>query len=212
MEKNYNVKYGDNNNFFVTEQVEDNSVVLDIGCWNGNNWNYLINNKKCLVDGIDFDNESLKIAKNNWYKDIFCLNLNENYNIDFLEDNKYDFIILADILEHLIYPESLLLLLKNKLKVGGSIIISVPNIAFVLYRYKLLVWIFEYSRKGGVMDINHLRFFTKNTIQKLSVDAGYSIELFKGYNIVKDRFFFLRFLWRIFPSLFALQFLVKLKK
>lgn len=209
---NYNIKYTDSYNPFIVEKVNKDSVVLDVGCWVGSNGTYLIENKNCIVDGIDFDEKSLKIAKNNGYRNTYNLNLNENYNLDSLRDNNYDCIILADILEHLIYPEKLLSLLKIKLKNDGAIVISTPNIAFILYRCMLFLGRFEYSTIGGVMDINHLRFFTKKTINQLCLDAGYNIEFIKGYSLVKKRFFFLTFLAKTLPTLFALQFILKIKK
>lgn len=210
--KNYSIKYTDTYNPVLVDQIGNQSTVLDIGCWTGGTGSFLIKNKKCVVEGIDFDANSLRIAKRRGYKKTYQLNLNGNYNLKTIKNNKYDFIILGDILEHLIYPEHLLSLLKQKIKRDGVILISTPNIAFILYRFMLLLGKFEYSKMGGVMDINHLRFFTKETIEKMCLSCGYVIIHSSGYNVVKDKFFYLRILGSIFPSLFALQFLIKLKR
>ena len=115
------------------------------------------------------------------------------------------------MLEHLINPLEVLKKTKRYLKQNGLIIISIPNIAFIQQRFFLLFGKFDYNPNGGIMDETHLRFFTRRSIEKLCKDAGYTIVKFYSYNLVKNRFFFLRPLAKIWPSLFALQFLIRLK-
>lgn len=206
-----NMKYTEEINEFVVNEIKECSNVLDVGCWTGANGKFLIDNRRCSVDGIDFSQESLMMAKKNGYNNIFNLNLNCEYNLDSVKDESYDYIILADVIEHLIDPGKLLICLMGKLKKDGSIVVSTPNIAFLLYRMTHLFGMWNYS-EYGVMDRTHLKFFTKKTVQKLVSGSGYKIEFIRGYNIVKDRFFFLRFLGSLFPELFAIQFLVKIKR
>lgn len=94
--------------------------------------------------------------------------INGQYN------DQYDVVICADVLEHLIDPEKVLLYLKTKIKKTGRIIISLPNIAFWDARVNLLKGRFDYQ-ESGLMDKTHLRFYTYRGFQKILQDLGFKI-------------------------------------
>ena len=198
-------------NEFVFKTVPVKSECLDIGCWTGNLGEALIKKKKCLVDGVDNNCQVLNIAKRRGYRKIYNLDLNQGHFSKTIR-SKYDCLILADVLEHLINPGKVLKEARNLLKKDGLIIISIPNVAFIQNRVNLLLGRFEYNPCGGLMDIDHLRFFTGGSIRRLCENAGYRKIEVEGYSLVKNRFFFLRLLAKLWPSLFALQYLVKLSK
>lgn len=206
--------YDQNINHFVYDVIPKNKVCLDIGCWTGNLGEMLIKQKECIVDGIDENQKVLRAAKKKGYRRVFEINLNFTYKIkrEMLNNNKYDVIIFADVLEHLINPKMVLEGIGRFLKRDGIIIVSVPNVAFILQRCLLVVGRFNYDPDGGIMDSTHLRFFTKKTVERLAIESGYRIMTSKGYNLVRERFFFLRPLGAIFPNIFALQFLLTLCK
>lgn len=197
-------------NPFVFDEIPENSKCLDVGCWNGNLGCNLINKKKCIVDGIDVNTECLDVAKNRGYRNVYNFDFNKDYTININE--KYDCIIFADVLEHLTNPNDVLNNIGCLLRENGEIIISIPNIAFILQRVLLLFGRFDYNKFGGIMDYTHLRFFTKKSIISTVEESGFQIEKFYGYALVKNKFFYLRFLAKIFPKLFALQFILKVKK
>jgi len=100
-------------------------TVLDFGCGMGKTAYYLRDVFKLdiAIDGVDISEEAKK--KGEKYYDNFYLKYDYK-----APDKKYDFIILASIIEH-IYDENLTKLLtdvKSKLNPGGSIFIVVPNI------------------------------------------------------------------------------------
>lgn len=88
---------------------------------------------------------------------------------------KYDYIICADVLEHLVNPDVVLRFLKTKLKKGGVVLISIPNIACWNMRLDLLRGRFDYQ-ESGLLDKTHLRFYTYNIFLKLVENCGYKIE------------------------------------
>jgi len=198
-------------NELVFESVPRGGCCLDIGCSTGNLGRALTREKKCVIDGVDRDSYALKLAAKAGYRKTYLIDLN-NEKISEKIKSKYDCIILADILEHLISPAKTLREASNLLKKDGLIIISLPNVAFIQNRFNLLFGKFEYRDEGGLMDSNHLRFFTKKEIYKLCKSTGFKKVEIEGYAQVKNRFFFLRILAKIWPSLFAIQYLVKLKK
>lgn len=203
--------YDDCFNEIVFRSVKEKSTCLDVGCWTGNLGKALIEEKSCEVDGIDFNQEALEKAKIKGYRKTYSVDLNDE-QIDLDSENKYDFIICADVLEHLIDPGRVLQKTQGLLKNEGQILISVPNIAFVQQRLDFLAGRFNYSPHGGIMDESHLRFFTMKSIRKLCRKSGYCVIECRGYSQVKRKFFFLRPLTKIWPSLFAIQFFLRIKK
>jgi hypothetical protein len=82
----------------------------------------------------------------------------------------------ADVLEHLVEPAAVLRHLRRWLSDSGRILISIPNIRHESVVLPLLVegrW--EYA-DSGILDRTHLRFFTRDGVLKLLVDAGFELE------------------------------------
>ncbi len=94
----------------------------------------------------------------------------------------FDAIILADVIEHLREPRSLLPLARAALNPGGRLFLSVPNIANVTIRLGLLFGYFIY-RDRGILDSTHLRFYTMRSIREEIESAGFRIEEIKGSSV-----------------------------
>ena len=200
----YNNKF----NYELYKLVKEKANCLDVGCWDGTMGYKLIKGKGCIVDGVDFNSEALQKAKINGYSCLFNINLNsESIDKELLKiEKKYDCIICADVIEHLISPKRLLGGIKRNLDKKGILVISVPNIAFIVQRIKLFFGLFHYSELGGIMDSTHLHFYTAATIKSLIEQSGYEIIYFKGYSTVQNKYFILKFLAGIYPRLFSMQF------
>lgn len=197
-------------NSFVYDCVPEGKICLDVGCAGGLLGMNLIQSKKNIVDGIDNYLPSLIKAKNRGYRNTYKMDLNNLRENSNKLKNMYDVIILADVLEHLIDPAKTLKALKHFLKKDGVFVISLPNIGFILYRLKHLIGRWDYE-SGGVMDKTHLRFFTLKTAREI-VEQNLFISRCTPYNQVKGKFIFLRYLGSLFPSIFALQFLIIAQK
>jgi glycosyltransferase involved in cell wall biosynthesis len=89
-------------------------------------------------------------------------------------EREFDYIVLADVVEHIRNAPGLLTYIQRFLKEDGKIIISVPNIAIWIYRLSLLVGRFNYSSKG-TLDETHIRFYTRNTLAQLIERSGFKI-------------------------------------
>jgi O-antigen biosynthesis protein len=198
-------------NEYVFSEVNEKSTCLDVGCWTGNLGEELIRKKGCVVDGMDINEEALEKAKNRGYRNVFEVDLSSKGDLSEIQE-KYDFIIFSDVLEHLAEPGNALENMRGFLKDNGQIIVSVPNIAFLQVRLALLFGRFDYNPGGGIMDESHLRFFTLKSIRRLVRKSGYRIMKSYGYAHVKKRYFFLKALSKMFPGIFSVQLLVKAKK
>ena len=72
-----------------------------------------------------------------------------------------------DMLEHLQNYQNILDNSKKILKDGGRIIVSIPNIANLYVRLNLLIGRFPYADRG-ILDRNHLHFFTYGSAKAVS--------------------------------------------
>jgi len=142
--------------------------ILELGCANGLMGNDLKKKYNLLFyTGVDYNIDALKNAEKNLDKVIhFDFNKDNIENFFKLIENKYDYIICSDVLEHLINPLDLLEKLKNNLNENGKIIISIPNIMHISVIYNLLFKMdFPYT-ESGILDKTHLKFFTEKSFKR----------------------------------------------
>jgi 2-polyprenyl-3-methyl-5-hydroxy-6-metoxy-1,4-benzoquinol methylase len=145
--------------------IPDGATVLDIGAGNGILPQLLRHkNRVVTIDGIEPDPAAVALAAT-WYRTLFQGTVEA-----FIAENRgsehYDFIVMADVLEHLPNPERILRLLKPRLGSPGKICISTPNVAFASVRVALLNGVFDYV-DSGILERTHLRFFTLRTLRRL---------------------------------------------
>ena len=87
---------------------------------------------------------------------------------------KFDCILLADVLEHVSEPERVLLRARRLLKPGGRIMASTGNVAHWFIRAALLCGRFSYTERG-ILDRTHRRLFTRGTFAQLFADCGFKV-------------------------------------
>src|SRR5207247_10606372 len=80
----------------------------------------------------------------------------------------------GDVLEHPENPLAVLRGLLPYLEEEGHVLLSLPNIAAWTVRLALLRGSFDYE-PSGILDDTHLRFFTRETAQRLATDAGLEV-------------------------------------
>lgn len=182
----------------IVNLIQNNSKVLDIGCSTGYLGEKLIKEKNCEVIGIESNHESVLEARQIYKKVYWNKSTLDAVVLD--EPKKYfDYIIFADILEHTINPDRILVNFKSYLRDDGKIVISLPNIANICIRLKLLFGRFDYT-ESGILDRTHLIFFTMKTSKIMIESAG--LRIIKRISIGRMIYYI-----RIFPNLFAYQFL-----
>lgn len=123
------------------------------------------------VKGIELEKEVVEIGSN--YLDIRQGNI-ESDTFPF-KDEKFDYIIMGDVIEHLYNPEKVIDELQQYLKDDGSFICSIPNVLHYSVMFSLLQGRFEYE-DSGILDRTHIRFFTLNSICRMFLRLHLSVE------------------------------------
>jgi SAM-dependent methyltransferase len=91
-----------------------------------------------------------------------------------LSNERFDWILVMDVLEHTPSPEAFLAEIRELLAPGGRILVSVPNVAHWSVRLPLFFWgSFEYQPLG-IMDRTHLHFFYKRSFRRLCSSLPHS--------------------------------------
>jgi len=163
----YNYELDDSYNNSHSKSVKlitkENSIILDVGCSTGIVGKYLINRKKCIVDGIELDAKAGKKAMEKGYRKVLNIDIDTRQGLKQLSElEQYDYILCLDVLEHIKNINELFLQLFLLLKSSGTMIISLPNISHIDIIYHLLKGEFNYS-PCGILDNTHVRFFTKKS-------------------------------------------------
>jgi 2-polyprenyl-3-methyl-5-hydroxy-6-metoxy-1,4-benzoquinol methylase len=187
--------------------------ILEIGCGTGNTGKTLKEEGKAIeVTGVEKIVPIAESARKNLDK-VVTADI-ETLELPFTQEY-FDYVIMADVLEHLYDPWGTLDRLRKYMKKGGHIIASIPNI-----RHWRIVWglVFKgdwnYNR-AGLLDDTHIRFFTKKTMMKLFQSKGFTIHLitprFKlepanRYNILNN------LTLRLLEEFWAEQYIIMAKK
>src|SRR5262249_9620570 len=86
----------------------------------------------------------------------------------------FDYIICADVLEHLRDPHRLLLECRDHLAPGGTLVASLPNSAHWYFRWNVLMGRFP-QHERGLFDSTHLHFYTWDGWVSLLARSGFEI-------------------------------------
>ena len=105
----------------------ENLKILDVGCGDGVLVAMIARDPTARVTGIDTDADSLEAAKNRLaaFGDRVQLVEASGYSLPF-EDNAFNVVVAAEMIEHLQYIDGLLTEIKRVLKPGGLVIITTP--------------------------------------------------------------------------------------
>jgi 2-polyprenyl-3-methyl-5-hydroxy-6-metoxy-1,4-benzoquinol methylase len=144
--------------------------VLDVGCAAGGNAPVLRERGATSLIGIEINKEAAIRAEKEF--DIVYARPVEVVLPDLLSGS-IDTIICGDILEHLVDPWSVLRELRRCAAPGAQLLTSIPNFR----NYRIFVNLALRGTLGygqqGLMDVTHLRFFTKRDIRRILSDTGW---------------------------------------
>jgi 2-polyprenyl-3-methyl-5-hydroxy-6-metoxy-1,4-benzoquinol methylase len=174
---------------FFAERIPAGATVLDLGCGPGVLGRTVRAVKDATFDGVEGDPEAACAARQH-YRRVIEADL-QNARLEKLVDGqRYDLVVLADVLEHLEAPGLVVRQLPKVLLPGGRVLISIPNVGYAGALASLIAGDFDYA-KFGILDHTHLRFFTRRSLHRflqlngLRVMAEQNVEkplLASGFN------------------------------
>ena len=150
---------------FFLNNVDISDTVLDLGCGIGYN-TFKIAEKAVKVTGIDIDAENIKVAKEKYQKD--NIEYIKGDATSYLFNEKFDVIIISNVLEHIRDRVDLLRKLKD---LGKKILIRVPMLD---REWKVL-----YKKEFGVeyrLDKTHVTEYTLEELAEELEKAGLRIQ------------------------------------
>jgi methionine biosynthesis protein MetW len=136
----------------ISKMVEPYSSILDVGCGEGFLMEFLFSTKKCKVHGIDVSKKAIEIVRSKGFEGV-VRDIDEK-GLGLSENEKYDYILFIEVLEHLKYPHKVLIEACKHVKKG--IIVSLPNTGYIYWRLQMLR---GYSPRQS---FTHLHFWSIN--------------------------------------------------
>jgi 2-polyprenyl-3-methyl-5-hydroxy-6-metoxy-1,4-benzoquinol methylase len=153
---------------------EPPGVVVDVGCGGGATGTLLkAKFPGTRVIGIEVNRHAAEYARR-FLDDVICASVDD---VDLARDVgpvTIGTVLLLDVLEHLYDPWRALQRIRTWLVPGTRVLASVPNIRNLSTLDELAAGRWEYG-PHGVLDITHVRFFTKSTLRRMFEETGYAV-------------------------------------
>jgi len=116
----------------IADLLPKNVRVLDVGCGDGSLMNHLIKEKNIEARGLELKKENVTKCI---YKGLTVIEGNAETELDQFPNQSFDFVILSQTLQAFYNPEKVL---RDLLRIGKSVIISIPNFGYWKVRTSLL--------------------------------------------------------------------------
>lgn len=146
--------------------------VLDLGCGSGALLAHLISRSECRGTGVEIDPESVLEAI---ALGVPVIELNIDTDLDAFADGSYDVVVLSRTVQTLHRPVEVL---QQMARIGGRMIVSVPNFGYWRHRLRLLRGRMPMSREipHAWYDTPNLRHTTLVELEQLFTRQGFTIE------------------------------------
>ena len=158
----------------ISELIDEKSRVLDVGCGDGILMEYLLKNKVVDVRGLEISKEKVKKCLSNG---LAVVEGDAEYDLKQFPDLSFDYVILSQTLQAFMSPENVI---KDLLRVGKKVIVTIPNFGHWKVRVDLLF-------KGEMPITKNLPYEWYNTpnLHMCTIQDFYNFCNNKGINIFK---------------------------
>ena len=185
MESKYSVKIEEldenTSHRIILSQITPGSTVLECGCASGYMTRYMKERLEANVSIIEQNPSDYDKARE-YAVDGICADLEDEEWSDFFQGRTFDFILFADVLEHLRNPEEVLRRAVDLLREDGTIIASIPNVAHADIIINQLNGRWNYTPLG-LLDNTHIHFWAEKNLDDLFRQAGLTV-VEKDYTIL----------------------------
>lgn len=154
--------------------AEPPGTVLDIGCGGGATGR-LVKDKfpGTRVVGIEINAGAAEHARGVLDR-VVCAGVDDVDPARDMPDERISTVLLLDVLEHLYDPWRALQRIRGWLAPQTRVIASLPNVRNLATLSELAGGHFEYA-ENGVLDVTHVRFFTRASLRDLFEQTGFEV-------------------------------------
>ena len=117
----------------ISTLIKKGSHVLDIGCSDGILMEYLRDEKKVNIRGIEISKSKVQ---NCIAKGLTVIEGNAEKDLKQFPDNSFDYVVLSQTLQAFLNPENVI---KELLRIGKQAIVTIPNFGYWKIRLHLLL-------------------------------------------------------------------------
>ena len=116
----------------IADLLPNNTRVLDVGCGDGSLMNLLVKEKNIEVRGLELEKQNVQECI---YKGLPVIQGNAETELYQFPDQSFDYVVLSQTLQAFYNPDKVL---KELLRIGKSVIVSIPNFGYWKVRTSLL--------------------------------------------------------------------------
>ena len=116
----------------IADLLPNNTRVLDVGCGDGSLMNLLVKEKNIEVRGLELEKKNVQECI---YKGLPVIQGNAETELYQFPNQSFDYVVLSQTLQAFYNPDKVL---KELLRIGKSVIVSIPNFGYWKVRTSLL--------------------------------------------------------------------------
>jgi 2-polyprenyl-3-methyl-5-hydroxy-6-metoxy-1,4-benzoquinol methylase len=148
---------------------EEARKILDVGCGGGHLGRLLKSQMEGReIWGVEMNADASEEARK-WLDHVHCEDACTWEPA--VEEGYFDVLVFADVLEHLLDPKATLEHYLRWLKPTGSVVMSIPNVRYWGLVKNLVDGYWTYEDEG-LLDRDHVRFFTWTEVERLLASCG----------------------------------------
>jgi len=117
----------------ISDLINENSHVLDVGCGDGILMEFLVKEKKVNIRGIEISKTKVQ---NCIAKGLTIIEGNAEEDLKQFPDKSFDYVILSQTLQAFLNPEKVI---NELLRIGKQAIVTIPNFGYWKIRLHLLL-------------------------------------------------------------------------
>ena len=118
----------------IADLLPNNTRVLDVGCGDGSLMNFLVKEKNVEVRGLELEKHNVQECI---YKGLPVIQGNAETELYQFPNQSFDYVVLSQTLQAFYNPDKVL---RELLRIGKSVIVSIPNFGYWKVRTSLLLF------------------------------------------------------------------------